>query len=358
MSDEISKSGAVGTTTIRVLNTLPLGPDDRQRLDEVSPRLEIVHRPIAADEWSDLHDEDVEVIIGGRLPGRPDLTPSLRWLQIPSGGSEYIHIPPGGLEAWPNAVTVTNGRGAYSFAIAEYVLWALLDHYQRGANRRALQAARTWPRLEDEEPALGRRLRGQTLLLVGYGSVGRQVAFFGRQLGMRVLAIKARPDQRESDAFTPPGSGDPNGVIPERIGGLGDLDRFAAEADAVVVTLPGTPATKAAVSESVLEALPSHALVVVAGRGSTVDYDALRRAITDGHIEHAAIDTFPSEPLAPGDSTWTISGLTITPHIAGGVSGDPIFHDLPVFVDLVVDNLSRYVSGLALRNRMDLARGY
>jgi phosphoglycerate dehydrogenase-like enzyme len=343
---------------IRVLNTLPLGADNIARLQAVSPRIEVVEQRLTPPEWEQLHDERLEVIIGSRLPGQPELTPSLRWLQSPSGGAEYLQVPAAGLQAWPHGVTITNGRGTYSIAVGEYILWAIMDHYQRGANRRLQQSQRLWPPLEDEEPAVGRRLRNQTVLLVGYGSVGRQVGHLVDQLGMRVLAVKADPGTLASEDFALPGCGDPAGSIPVQVGGVDELPAFAAQADVVVVTLPATAATRNVVDQEVIRALGAHALVVVAGRGVTVDYPALLDAVAHGRIAGATIDTFPDEPLGADDPAWTIPGVVVTPHVAGGVAGDPIFHDLPLFMELLLENLHRYVAGTALANRMDVDRGY
>lgn len=327
---------------IRVLDTFPLAAEQRARLDGVSDELEIVHD-------ADAELEDVEVL----LATRPDLLdqrhvgPALRWLQLGSAGIEHLAAA----AELTARVTVTNAAGVYTVPVAEYALAAILDAAQSGEARRAAQRERRWG---DAVALGGRRLRGATILVVGYGAVGREVARLASAFGARVVAAKARPELRaeEPDRFREAGTGDPAGSIPARVVGIRGLAAAAREADYLVATLPGTEATRTAVDARVLEALPAHAWVVNVGRGSTIDLDALVAALEAGRLRGATLDVLPEEPLAPDSPLWSARGLTLTPHAAGaGERWD-------VLTELLVENLARYRAGRPLLNRVDVGRGY
>lgn len=167
-----------------------------------APRIEHIEPAVVPE----LEDTELEVLIAGDLPRS---APRLRSLQAPTAGVERLvgRIPAG--------VVFTNAKGVYALAMAEYVIWAVLQAAQDAETRRRLQRARRWP--DDEKAVLGRRLRGLTMVVAGYGGVGREVARLAKAIGMRVVAIKARPEVTRYDGFLVAGTGDPKGVIPERI---------------------------------------------------------------------------------------------------------------------------------------------
>jgi glyoxylate/hydroxypyruvate reductase A len=100
------------------------------------------------------------------------------------------------------------------------------------------------------------------------------------------------------------------------------------------------------------------ALLVVTGRGIAVDVEAVCAALNAGKIGGAVMDTFPKEPLPPDSPLWLQPGLVVTSHVSGGRRGDPIAHEWPVFMQLVLENLRRFVDGQQLLNAVDMARGY
>jgi phosphoglycerate dehydrogenase-like enzyme len=325
---------------IRVLNTLALDEAQLGELASVSAAIEIVDRRLAPEELDRLCDDGVEVLIAGRPPRDVRQMPALRWLQVPSAGVEQLAGCVG-----LDRIVVTNARGVYSIPMAEYVLWALLDFNQRGDTRRALHQRRVW----DEPSSLGRPLRGQTLLIIGYGSTGREIARLADAFGMRIVAVKADPRERADHTFHQPGTGDPDGRLPQHIGDLDELPELAAAAGAVVVTLPLTAATRGAIGASVLAALQPGVVIVNVGRGPTIDREALLGALRDGGVERAVIDVFASEPLDADAPEWGTPGLLVTPHVSGGVDNAPL-------VALLVENLRRYLAGADLLNRVAVDR--
>jgi phosphoglycerate dehydrogenase-like enzyme len=329
-------------TVVRVLNTFPLPAAARGRLEAVSPRLEIEHRPLQDPERvPKIDDPELEVLLSSHaLDGR---LPSLRWLQIDSVGVE--HLPRDDLRR--RGVVVTNASGVYSAPIAEYILCALLYAAQNIPGRQAAQRGREWR----PDPVRGRMLRGQTVVIVGYGSIGRAVARLLNALGARVIAVRARPEFVGRETFHEDGAEDAEGAVPDRILGPQELVSAACLADYLVLALPGTRETRGLVNAHVIESLPAHAWVVNVGRGSAVVESALAEALSGERLGGAILDVFAEEPLPRGSPFWTLPNVLVTPHVAGFPRDD-------VLVELLVENLRRYVEQRPLLNVVDLVRGY
>jgi len=271
--------------------------------------------------------------------------PDMRWQQAVFAGVEHLV----GAGDWPESVTLTNARGVYATSIGEYVLGAILRVAEQMDARAALQEARRWP--EDEGRYAGRPLRGATLVVVGYGGTGREIARLAAAFGMRIRAVKARPERRTDDSFHVPGTGDPDGSIPELIVGLDRLRETVAEADFVAVTVPLTAASRRLIDAQVLAALPPHAWLINTGRGAVVDQAALTEALLERRIGGAVLDVFEEEPLPADSPLWTAPGAILTPHVSGFEGGSALR-------ELVAENLARFTRGQPLVNVVDPARGY
>jgi phosphoglycerate dehydrogenase-like enzyme len=289
--------------------------------------------------------DDLDALVGRSLPTKRSRTPSLRWLQVLSAGVE--HLLGEGVE-WPTEIALTNARGAYATSIAQYTIAAILRVAERMDARREQQLLDRWP--DGEEGLLGKPVRGRTLVIVGYGGIGREIARLAAAFGMRVLAVKANPSVRTDDGFRAPGTGDPDGSIPERIVGIDALPDVAREADYLSITLPLTADSRGAVGWQALAALPAHAWLVNTGRGPVVDETALIEILEAGGIGGAVLDVFAEEPLPPSSPFWRLPNVVITPHVSGSSSTD--------LSALVAENLRRFVAGEALLNPVNPQRGY
>jgi phosphoglycerate dehydrogenase-like enzyme len=296
----------------------------------------------AVDE---LAADDLDALVGRSLPTDRSRTPSLRWLQVLSAGVEHLL---GGDAVWPPGITLTNARGAYATPIAQYTLGAILRVAERMDRRRERQLAGRWS--DGDAELVGEPVRGKTLVIVGYGGIGREIARLAATFGMRVLAVKANPSVRVDNGFRAPGTGDPDGLIPERIVGVANLPEVAREADYLSVTLPLTADSRGAVDRRALAALPGHAWVISTGRGPVVDEAALAEILEMGAIGGAVLDVFGEEPLPPSSPFWRLPNVVITPHVSGGSSSE--------LAALVAENVRRFVAGEALINRVDPQRGY
>lgn len=327
---------------MRLLLDAAIQDETVEALRALSPDLEIVD--VRGDEgfsYRTLADDRLEVIVGPRAPADPTRVPALRWLQLRSAGVDHLAADP----PWRKGIATTNARGVFSVPIAEYVTGMLLRVRQPAEWGRD-QAAHHWP---DDVPLIS-ILRGTTAVVVGYGSIGREIARQLTALGVRIVAVKARPEQRHDDAYRVPGTGDPDGTIPERIVGLEGLAEAAREADTLIVTVPLTASSRGLVGAHVLAALPPTAWVVNTSRGALIDEPALLDSLRGGRIAGAVLDVFADEPLPADSPWWDTPNVIVTPH-ASGVT-------LRYFDALVLENVRRYLAGEPLLNRVDPERGY
>lgn len=329
---------------MRVLLQAQVGPGTIERLRALSPELDLVD--VSGDDTFDvdaLADPELEVIIGRWIPTDLSRTPNLRWLQTGSAGVDHLAGDP----PWNKGIVVTNGRGVFAVPIGEYVSGAILRINQPVGRWAADQAARHWP--IDDEPVAS-VVRGRTAVLVGYGSIGREVARQLAALGLRIVAVKPRPEVRADASYRVPGTGDPDGSVPARIVGVEALAEVAREADYLILTLPLTARSRHLIDARLLAALPTTAWLINVSRGPLVDEDALLEALRAGRLAGAVLDVFEREPLPPDHPLWGTPNVTITPHVSGATVR---FRD-----DLVVENVRRYLAGEPLLNVVDPERGY
>lgn len=243
-----------------------------------------------------------------------------------------------------SSVLFTNSAGIHGPPMAETVVGMLL-YFTRGLDLavRAQQEG-CWgdaPFLEADAPV--RELASMTVGIVGYGGIGAEVGTRLTALGCRVLGLVRHP--RTGDA--------PGGTRLELLHGEEGLARLLGESHAVVLAAPHTPETDGILSRERMAALRPDAVVVNVGRGKLLDEDALVEALQARRIRGAALDVFHSEPLPPESPLWRLPNVLITPHVSG-VSRDFWRRE----VDLIVENVKRFLAGQSLRNLVDRQRGY
>jgi phosphoglycerate dehydrogenase-like enzyme len=284
---------------------------------------------MTADVWTrgeQLPDSagEVEVVVlpfwlpGSRLPVLAKL-PRLRLIQLMSAGAERVipHVPAG--------VTLCNARSAHDPAVAEWIMAVILAQVRSLPDYALRQQAGTWA------PAASEQLAGQTVLIVGYGSIDEAVE---RLLTpFRVIVERVARHARQG------------------VSSIDDLPALLPRADTVILLVPVTPATVQLADARFLGLMHDHALLVNAARGSIVDTGALLAELTTGRLR-AALDVTEPEPLPPGHPLWSAPGLLLTPHVAG-LSTQAI----PRARAIVWDQLARYAAGEPLRHVVG-ARGY
>ena len=256
----------------------------------------------------------------------------LQWLQLNSAGAnEYCQ--PGVL---PAGVTLTNATGAYGLALSEHMLAQTLAMMKKLYLYYDNQHQSQW---HDEGPVTS--LYGATVVVVGFGNIGRNFGQRVKAMGAHVIGLRRR-----------------QGAVPPEADEMGDMAHFndyLAQADIVASCLPDTPETYHLYDAARFGAMKKGAYFVNVGRGTNVDQKALRDAVVSGHLAGAALDVTDPEPLPSSDSLWKTPGIYITPHISGGYHLQAT-HDY--IVRIAADNLKRYLTGDPLENIVDLMTGY
>lgn len=319
-------------------------------LREISERLHISHYP--GGSFKDIPQEArqaAEVLLTSRSLPEAEQVPNLRWIQFAYAGIDQVS----GSELFEReGFQITSGSGAVAPKAAEYALMAMLALGHKLPGMLPYQQQKQWPPDRWERfPAV--ELRGSTVGLLGYGSIGREIARLLQPLEVNILATKRDLKQLADEGYTPPGTGDTQGVLFNRLYPPEALHSMLGKCDFVVVCLPLTPDTHMVMNAAALQAMKPGAYLVALGRGGQVDESALAQALHEGHLGGAVLDVFEHEPLPPESPLWEAPNLLITPHIAGN---SPRFQER-VF-DLFSNNLRHYLRGEPLLNVFERERGY
>ena len=335
---------------VDVLITMPFGPALIQPLQEVSPLLRItVHPAQNIDDVPDGLWARCEVLYTSRIIPDPELAPNLKWVQHHHAGIESS------LEFLsadrPNLI-VTTLSGAATSQIGEHALSMLLAFARKLPALSELQRKAEWPK-DRWERFSPRELRTSTVGIIGYGSIGRQIARLLREFGATVLATKNNAMQPSDSGYTPEGMGDPDGDLVHRLYPAQALKSMLKDCDFIVVAVPRTEGTLGLVNAEALSACKPSAYLIDVSRGGIVDHTALIKVLNDHKLAGAALDVFPEEPLPKKSPLWEMPNVIITPHVAGISS-----HYDERAVALFAENLSRYVADLPLYNVFDLEKGY
>jgi phosphoglycerate dehydrogenase-like enzyme len=251
----------------------------------------------------------------------------LRWIHLLTAGYDgliFHGVPPG--------VTVTNAGDCYSPMVAEHAMMLLLALVRRLPLMLANQARHAFDR--SFLPRLG-ALDGATMAIVGFGSIGREVARRARPFGMHILGLtrSARPDP-----------------LADEIHPITELHEMLGRADAVVLAMPLSAETRHLIGAAELAACRRNTVLINVARGGVVDPVALGAALRSGQIAGAGLDVTEPEPLPPGDPLWTCPNLIVSPHVAALGSAAV----LNCLAELTTANLRRFIAGETLTHRITI----
>ena len=317
------------------------------RIRRVSPSLSVACAEADAADYS-----TVEVLYAGLPPRDLGRAPALKWVQLHMAGVNALHDHP---LYTASALPLTTTSGVHAGTIAEYALTVLLALAHRVPRMVEWHARGGWPPDPQRWPLfVPTEVRGATLGIIGYGSIGRELARMATSaFGMRVIALKRNPSQRADPDYCPPGTGDPEGRLPETWLGPERLTELLERSDVVVMAAPLTPETQRMIGARELARMKPSAYFVNVGRGATVDEAALVDALERGALGGAALDVFEEEPLPATSPLWTLPSVIVSPHICGDFDGWE-----RAVVDVFLENLGRFVRGETLRNQVDAEAGF
>ncbi|MFC1740575.1 D-2-hydroxyacid dehydrogenase [Pseudomonadota bacterium] len=309
-------------------------PERLAGFQAVAPGVEIVL--VSNPEEAAAQAQDAQVLIGFCNQEILAVAPQLHWVQVYSSGVDRCVINPG---MQTGNKLLTNGQRIASPALAEHAI-AMMMTLARGLDvYHSNQLNNSW----DRNPNLGAgefmELAGRTVLVVGLGGIGTQVAMRAHGLGMRVIAT--RGSRREGPDYV------------EYVGLSDELIELAGQADVVVNTVPLTDRTRGIFNAVFFAAMKPTAYFISVGRGASTVTDDLVAALNEGEIAGAGLDVTDPEPLPADHVLWQTPRVIITPHTAGrsDKSRDRLYL-------LVQENLRRYVAGEPMLSVVDIERGY
>jgi phosphoglycerate dehydrogenase-like enzyme len=280
---------------------------------------------------------DADVLVGLCTPAIVARGERLKWVQLLNAGADSCATVPAVAE---RGIVVTNLQRIQGPHMAEHAIALMLALARSlpvyAAEQRAGEFTRGFRELRAERPV---EIEGKTLLVVGLGGIGTEVAKRGHGLGMHVVAT--RNSSRSGPDYV------------EYVGLADEYVELARRADVVVNATPLTPETRGMFDEAFFAAIKEGAYFINIGRGESVVTSALTAALSSGRLGGAGLDVTDPEPLPPGHALWSMENVIVTPHIAtsSDFRGDRT-------VTLVIENVRRYARGDKLLSVVDLAQGY
>lgn len=307
------------------------GPEDIPGLAAMGEQLEMRFAHDTASLRQALAGADI--MLGWTFEATPlreawDAADRLRWIHWFGAGVDSVLFP----ALAESEVVLTNARGVFDRAMAEYVLGLVIAFPKRFKETVGLQLGRRW------RHRLTSNIEGRRALVVGSGSIGRTIARLLKAAGLEVAGVgrSARPD---------PDFG--------HIHAIDDLDALLPDADYVIGVAPLTERTRHLFGAAQFRAMRDSAIFINVGRGPSVDEAALVEALRSGAIAGAGLDVFETEPLPADSPLWEMDNVLVSPHMSGDFEGYA-----QAIAALFLSNFARYRNGEPLRNIIDKTNGF
>jgi phosphoglycerate dehydrogenase-like enzyme len=299
------------------------------------PKMRVLHLP----NYDTLPQElpDTTIFVGYSLRAEQLVhARELKWIHSTAAGVAQLMYP----ELQRSGITVTNASGIFSVPVAEHTMGLILAMARNFPDSVRYQDGSKWS-VQDlwDQPQHLTEINGSVLLIVGYGSIGRELAQRAKAFDMRVWGV------------TRSGNGDSTHV--EKILPVSQLNEALPHADYVVVAAPETAETKHLIGAGQIARMKRGARLINVARGSLLDEAALTSALQSGALGGAALDVTGAEPLPPESPLWKTPNLFITPH-SSAISERLWLRETELFLKL----LGEWFSGKELSNHVDFSRGY
>jgi len=298
------------------------------------PSMRVVHLP----DYDRLPQElpDTDIFVGYSL--RPKQLPEakkLKWIHSTAAGVAQLMYP----ELRDSGVIVTNPSGIFSVPMAEHTMGMLIALARNFPDSVRYQDRAHWSQqdLWDNYPLT--ELNGKLLLIVGFGSIGHELARRAKAFDMRVWGVSR--------------SGKGDATLAEKIVPIAQLREVLPHADYVVISAPETPETRHLIGAPELALMKPSARLVNVARGSLLDHSALIAALQQKKLAGAAFDVTDPEPLPADHPLWRAPNLFLTPHTSA--ISDRLW---PRQTALLLDLLESWFNGRELFNLVNLHRGY
>lgn len=282
------------------------------------------------------HAPEADIILNGFHDGSAlrailPLATRVKWIHALSAGVEKVLSP----ELVASPVPLTNGRGVFGPALAEFAIASMLFFAKDFRRLIRQQEAARWEQFDVSF------LRGQTLGIIGYGGIGRETARLAHALGMKVLALRRRTPTSENDPLL------------ERSFAREQLTEMLSLSDYILAATPLTPETQGMIGGNEFHFMKNTAVLINVGRGAVVVEQALISALNQAIIRGAALDVFEQEPLPQDHPFYRMENVLLSPHCADHTTGWMV-----LAVDQFIENFERFRNGQPLEFIVDKQAGY
>ncbi|MDZ5474536.1 D-2-hydroxyacid dehydrogenase [Bacillus sp. 31A1R] len=276
------------------------------------------------------YDAEVFLTYGEDLtPDHIEKAKNLKWIMVMSAGMEKMPFD----ACREKGILVTNVRGVHKIPMAEYTMGMMLHHAKQVSSMLANEQEEIWERIPKAE------LCDQTILILGVGAIGGEIARLAKAFRMHTLGVNSSGNQVDHI---------------DEIYSLAHLNQILTRADYVVSVLPSTNETKGLLTEEHFKWMKDTAVFINIGRGDLISEEVLLTSMEKKHIAHAFLDVFSQEPLPKGHPFWKMENVTVTPHVSSITK-----KYLPRSFEIFNHNLHTYINkGNKFINKINLERGY
>lgn len=331
-----------------LLITINLTEEQIKEIQDVSPDLRINnHVTKKGDEISQEVWNKTEILVtDGAWP--PDNAEALKFIQFYYAGLDSVLDKANKL---PSHVQLASGSGVTSKQVAEYVVAMFLAQAHHLKEVLEWQNKSEWAKNRGE--LVPTELYDSTVGIIGYGSIGREVARLLQPFRPKILAAKRDVMHPEDRDYIPEGIGDPEGHLFDRLYPIEAVGSMMKECDFLVLAIPLNQYTRGLIKAEHLREMKPTAYLVDISRGGIIEPEALITALEQKWIAGAALDVFVEEPLPSSSPLWKLPNVIISPHISG-----TSIHYTPRLVELFKENLKRYLNGVPVFNLYKSEKGY
>lgn len=312
-----------------ILSTIIPKEDIQTKMTRAFPDLTFLYQ----ETWTDEKLQEAEILItyGEDLTDEIiERAVNVKWIMVMSAGLELM--PMTSIEK--RGIMVTNARGIHKIPMAEYTMGMLLQYEKKLKQLIENEADEIW----DRKIEVG-ELNGKTMLILGTGAIGGEVARLAKAFRMTTLGVNR------------------SGKAVEHIDhhyALTEIGEALPKADYIICVLPSTPETKDLLKKEHFQAMKSSAVFVNIGRGDLVKEEVLVEAMENHELAHAILDVFEPEPLEKGHPFWSMDNVTVTPHLSSKSS-----EYLPRTFAIFEENMKEFLQkGNDFINVIDPKKGY
>ena len=319
------------------------------RIREICPQAEVRVTKWLTDSGQTLPAEQmksVQTLFCKIPPENFDDFDKLKWIQLTSAGySQVFDLP-----VLERGIRVCNGRGNFDVPIAEWNIMMMLMWHRLMLEQLENQNKRIF----DRAARFHGEVRGLTAGFYGYGGIARETARLAKAMGLTVWTLEpgGKLPSREL-MYRVEGTGDPEGILPDRVFDTGQIAEFMGSLDYLFITLPLTPTTEGIIGEKHLRMLKPSAVLINPARAKIIEEQAFIRCLKENWIRGSSVDAHYAYPLPPEHPLWSLPNIIMTPHISGS---DASPHFLRRTYDIFTQNLERFCTGQPLLNELTEAQ--